>query len=72
MVLICLLIKCFHDNIKTQQFPNHLIRVSKQDLLKVKRIDFEYNNIRGINLTNSSIDLSKLEYLSNQTFTFNY
>lgn len=67
MVLICLLLKYFHENITTQQFPNHVIRVSKQDLLKIKRIDFEYN-ISRINLTNSSIDLSKLEYLSKQFF----
>ena len=47
MVLICVLLKFFRDNIKT-----HVIRVSKQDLTKIKRIDFSYNNIRGINLTN--------------------
>ena len=67
MILIGLLLKYFHDNIKTQQFPNNVIRVSKQDLLKIKEINFEYN-ISAINLTNSSIDLSKLEYLCKQNF----
>lgn len=44
--------------------PKNLIHVFKQDILNIKRIEFQYFNIRGINLTNSSIDLSKLEELS--------
>ena len=67
MVLIGLLLKSFRDNIKAQQFPNHVIRVSKQDLVKIQRIDFEYQT-NSIDLTNSLVDLSKLEYLSKQTF----
>ena len=42
----------------------NFIHVFKQDILNIKRIEFQYCNIRGINLTNSSIDLSKLEELS--------
>jgi hypothetical protein len=71
MVLIGLLSKFFRENITTQRYPNHLIRVSKQDLLKIKRIDFKNNNIRAINLTNSLIDLSKLEYLSKKIYIKN-
>ena len=65
MFLIGLIHKYFCHNIKTQKFPNNLIQVFKQDILNVKRIDFLCENIIGINLTNSSIDLSKLEELSN-------
>lgn len=67
MVLIGLLLKYLYNNILNQKFPNHVIRVSKKDLLNIKRMDFHYE-ISGINLTNSLIDLSKLEYLSKQTF----
>lgn len=63
MVLIGLILNYFCDNLKTQQIPNHVIRVVKQDLLKVKRIDFKYR-VSGINLTATSIDLSNVESLS--------
>ena len=58
MVLIALLYKYFIDNL--HNFPNHVIRVCKQDVLKIASIDIsqEYS---GVNLTSSSnIDLSKL------------
>ena len=72
MVLIGLLLKYFFENIQSLQFPNHFIRVSKQALLEIKGIIFKYNYIRAISLTNSSIDLSKLEYLSKQNFKCRY
>ena len=62
MALIALLYKCFIDNLSN--FPNHVIRVRKQDFLKIESIDIsqEYS---GVNLTSSSeIDLSKLRSLS--------
>ena len=69
MVLIGLLLKYLYNNILNRIFPNHVIRVSKKDLLNIKRIDFDYK-ISGIDLTNSSIDLSKLEYLSKRVFLY--
>ena len=58
MVLIFLLYKCFIDNLYS--FPNHVIRVGKQDVLNIKTIDFDHE-YREVNLTGSStIDLSKL------------
>ena len=62
MVLISLLFKCFIDNLLN--FPDHVIQVSKQDVLKIKSIEFDRQYI-GANLINSStIDLSKLVNLS--------
>ena len=63
MVLIGLLYKYICYNITTQEIPNHVVYVYKEDLLNIKLIDFRYGNIRGINLTNSSINLSNLEHL---------
>ena len=63
MFLICLLYKNFCDNLNDQKLPSHVIHVYKQDITKIKRIDFCYS-VSGINLTNSSIDLSKLLSLS--------
>ena len=58
MVLICLLYKYFIDNLYS--FPNHVIRVCKQDVLNIKKIDFDHE-YSEVNLTNpSTIDLSKL------------
>lgn len=63
MVLTCLLYENFCDNLYHQNFPNQIIHVSKQDILKIKGIDYDYS-VSGINFTNSSIDLSKLLSLS--------
>ena len=63
MVLIGLLYKYFIDNL--YNFPDHVIRVCKQDVLNIQTIDFnqEYSEV---NLTSSStIDLSKLVNLCN-------
>ena len=58
MVLTGLLLKHLRTNLSN--FPNHLIYVSKQDVLKIKSIKLCYE-CSEINLTNSStIDLSKL------------
>ena len=61
MVLTGLLYKCFIDNLLS--FPNHVIHVSKQDVLNIESIDFkhEYSEVNRIN--SSIIDLSKLEEL---------
>jgi len=70
MFLIHLLYNHICQYITTQKIPNNLIEVSKQGLLDHIRkyltgIEFEYGNIRAINLTNNLwIDLSKLEHLS--------
>jgi hypothetical protein len=58
MVLIGLLYKYFIDNLFN--FPNHVIRVCKQDVLNIQTIHSIYG-YSGVNLTSSStIDLSKL------------
>lgn len=62
MVLTGLMYRYFCDNLTTQAFPNHFIRVSKQDLFKIKQIYFKYN-ISAVNLISSSIDLSNLKLL---------
>lgn len=59
MVLICVLYKYFIENLWSK-FPNHVIRVRKEDVTNIETISYEHNYI-GINLTGSSIiDLSKL------------
>lgn len=67
MVFIGLIFKYICSCITTEKIPSNVINVSKHDLLdhiSLKRIEFGYGNIIGVNLTDSSIDLSKLEYLS--------
>ena len=59
MVLICLLYKCFIENLSSK-IPNHVIRVRKEDVTNIETISYEHNYI-GVNLTGSStIDLSRL------------
>ena len=66
MVLIGLLYKHFIDNL--YNFPNHIMRVCKQDVLKIK-VDHRYSEV---NLTSSStIDLSKLLKLCKFKFNIN-
>ena len=61
-VLIGLLYKYFIANLLN--FPIHVIRVSKQDVLNIEMINFRHDYTR-VNLTDSStIDLSKLVNLS--------
>ena len=58
MVLIALLYKSFIENLS--DFPSHVIRVRKEDVLNIKSIHFHYD-YRGIELANSTIiDLSRL------------
>ena len=58
MVLIGLLYNYFTDNLSN--FPNHVIRVCKQDVSNIKFINF-HHEYSGVNLTSSSnIDLSNL------------
>ena len=58
MVLIGLLYKYFIDNL--YNFPNHIMRICKQDVLNIKIIYFD-QKYSEVNLTSSSkIDLSKL------------
>ena len=58
MVLIGLLYKFFIDNL--YNFPSHVIRVYKKDVLRIQAIAFDYE-YSEVNLTSSStIDLSKL------------
>ena len=59
MVLICLLYKSFVQNLSSN-FPNHVIRVRKEDVSRIETIDYRHNYSR-VNLTGSSmIDLSRL------------
>lgn len=63
MVLICLLFHRFLENITVENFPSHLILVSKKDILNIEEIDFS-SFVRRVKLTlDASIDLSKLESL---------
>jgi len=64
MVLIDLIYKKFFEYIKTEQFPNQTICVRKEDILDIQRINNQNYNFNGVNLTSSTIDLSKLETLS--------
>ena len=69
MVLIGLLYKHFIDNLFN--FPNHIMRVCKQDVLKIKEIYFDHT-YSEVNLTSSStIDLSKLLKLCKFKFNIN-
>ena len=65
MVLIGVLYKNFIDNLLN--FPNHVIRVCKQDILNIQTI-YCTHLYSEVNLTSSStIDLSKLVKLCNLT-----
>ena len=66
MVLIGLLYEKFCDHLNDQKLPNQMIYVSKQELLEIEEIDFNYS-ISKVNLINSSIDFSKLLSLSKFT-----
>ena len=61
MVLIGLVQNCFFENLKTKKFPSLVINVRKQDLMKIRQIDFLYKLIE-VNLT-ASKELSNLEIL---------
>ena len=63
MVLIGLVQKQFFDNLKTEQFPSHVIIVRKRDVLNIQEIACNFH-LSGVNLTARSIDLSNLEILS--------
>ena len=70
MVLIGLLQNCFFINLQAKKFPSRVINVSKQDLLNIQRIDFNYiNELIEVNLT-SSIELSNLETLGEHNLLF--
>ena len=64
MVLIGLIHECFFENLNnTQELPNHLIRVSRNNLLNVRSISCHYA-MSGVNLTYSPAYLTlKLERL---------
>lgn len=60
MILIGVLFEYFFENILSDKtFPNHVIRVRKQDVLYINSIDF-FNYFYKIDLTGSSIDMSKI------------
>ena len=63
MVLIGLVQKQFFDNLKTEQFPSHVIIVRKRDVLNIQEINCNFH-LSGVNLISRSIDLSNLEILS--------
>ena len=66
MILIGLLYKCFIENL--YNFPNHFIRVCKQDVLNIESIVYAHEFI-GVDLANpSTIDLSKLISLGELLF----
>ena len=61
MVLIGLLYKSFIENLSN--FPSSVIHVSKQDVLNIEFIQFQYD-FSAVELSNSTIDLSQLLKLS--------
>lgn len=69
MALIGLIHHYICYNLVEQIYPKHVIHIRKEDFLRIKEIVFCYNNLIGINLTGSTIDLSKLESLGK---FFNY
>ena len=69
MVLIGLLERNFLENLSEEKCPNHLIFVSKRDVLNIQEIYLPIF-IRGIKLTYPSIDLSKLEKICKQISLF--
>ena len=66
MVLIGLLYKHFIDNLFN--FPNHIMRVCKQDVLNIESIVFAHEFIAVDLVSPSTIDLSKLNRLSELLF----
>lgn len=74
MVLIGLIHECFFENLNnTHELPNHMIRVSRNDLLNVRSISCHYAT-SAVNLTYSQTYLPlKLERLGkNMIFNFIY
>ena len=72
MILIGLLNKYFCDNVNKNKFPNHVIHVFKNDVSKIEQI-YVSLNISAIKLnSSSSIDLSKLTYLSMFKLVFTF
>ena len=67
MVLIGLLYKCFIENLK-YNFPNHFIRVCKRDVSNIESIVFAHEFIAADITNSSTIDLSKLNRLSELLF----
>ena len=57
MVLIGLLFKCFIENLSS--FPNHVIHVSKQDVLNIESIEFK-QGFSAVNITTSSSTMNCL------------
>ena len=69
MVLIGLIHECFFKNLNNnQETPNHLIRVSRKDLINIRSIICHYA-MSGVNLKISPINLPlKLEILGKMFF----
>ena len=64
--------KDYFINSKIVKIPKNLIRVSKQDLLRIERMRVNFDYFYTINLTGTSMDLSKIESLSKLTVTIRY
>ena len=62
MVLIGLLYMRFIENLT--DFPRHFIQVRQNEVLNIHSIRFQYQ-FSGINLSNSTINLSRLIKLGN-------
>ena len=69
MVLIGLISKYFYANLSLNNLPSHFIHIRKDDIVNIRRICF-YLNVKGINLTGESLDLSKLEDLGMRFILF--
>ena len=53
----------FWENLKSQQYPSHVINFRKQELSNIKVINSSRVSIRQVNLNSSSSYFSKLEIL---------
>ena len=58
------MLRTFYKNLIIDKFPNHVIYFRKQEVSNIKGI-LIMNNLSGLDLSCSSIDLSKLKRLSN-------
>ena len=62
MVLIGLISRYFAANLSLNNLPSHFIHIRKEDIVNIRSICVNFD-VKGINLTGESIDLSKLEHL---------
>lgn len=63
MFLMNLLYKKFCDYLNTENCPNQMICVRKEDIFDIKMIYLNNYKLSRVNFTSSTIDLSKIQLL---------